>query len=213
MIGSEFQNYLVSALLGYLVGSFPTAYIFVKLNSQIDIRQAGSGNVGARNAFDVSGSKIVGLVVLLIDVLKGTGAVLLSLLFFGNEFWIIASGGIGAIMGHNFSLWMKFKGGKGLATTSGVMLLLGWMYIVIWLVLYFIMQQFIKHVHLSSVIASVLSPIFLIIIPERWMTAVLFFPHRFSDVFWMCVISSFIIIIRHIEPIKEFIHLNNKISE
>ena len=212
MIGSEFQNYLISVLLGYVVGSFPTAYIFVKLNSKTDIRQAGSRNIGARNAFEVSGSKIIGLIVLLIDVLKGTGAVLLSFLFFGNEFWIVAAGGIGAIMGHNFSPWMKFKGGRGLATTAGVMLLMGWIYIVIWLILYFAMQQFIKQVHLSSVVASVLSPIIILLIPEPLFTSVIFIPHRLSDVFWICMISSFIIIIRHIEPIKELIYPNTKIS-
>jgi glycerol-3-phosphate acyltransferase PlsY len=203
--------YIISLLLGYLLGSFPTAYFLVKQKARIDIREAGSGNIGARNALEVSGSKIVGLIVLVLDLVKGSAAVILSLLFISNEFWVIACGSIGAILGHNYSVWMKFKGGRGLATTAGVMILLGWMYVVIWLILYFVAQQFSKHVHLSNVIASLLSPFIVWLLPEPILKSMLFFSHKASDVIIICAIFSFMIVLRHIEPMIELIISNKNI--
>ena len=211
MIGSELLNYIISLFLGYLLGSFPTAYILVTQKDQIDIRQAGSGNIGARNAMEVSGSKLVGLIVLIVDVIKGSGAVILSSQLLNNDFWVIACGGIGAVLGHNYSIWMRFKGGRGLATTAGVMILLGWIYILIWLILYFIAQQFSKHIHLSSVVASILGPFVVFLIPEPIMKSILFYSHKSSDVIMICVIFSFIIVLSHIEPMKELIYSKKKI--
>ncbi|MBI3194786.1 MAG: glycerol-3-phosphate acyltransferase, partial [Ignavibacteriae bacterium] len=70
--------YIISVLLGYLLGSFPTAYLFVKQATRLDIRESGSKNVGAMNAFEVSNSKLTGTLVLLVDIVKGTLAVILS---------------------------------------------------------------------------------------------------------------------------------------
>jgi len=202
--------YIISLLLGYLLGSFPTAYFLVKQKAQIDIREAGSGNIGARNALEVSGSKIVGFIVLVLDLVKGSAAVILSLLFVDSEFWVIACGGMGAVLGHNFSVWMKFKGGRGLATTAGVMILLGWMYVVIWLILYFVTQLFSKHVHLSSIVASLLSPLIVLLMPEPILKSMLFFSHKASDIIMICAIFSFMIVLRHIEPMNELIYSNKK---
>jgi glycerol-3-phosphate acyltransferase PlsY len=210
MIGSELLNYTISLLLGYLLGSFPTAYILVTQKDQIDIRQAGSGNIGARNAMEVSGSKLVGLIVLIVDVIKGSGAVILSSQLLDYNFWMMASGGIGAVIGHNYSIWMRFKGGRGLATTAGVMILLGWIYILIWLILYFIAQQFSKHIHLSSVVASILGPFVLFLIPEPILKSMLFFSHRASDVIIIGTIFSFMILLRHIESMKKLLFETKK---
>lgn len=192
-------------IFGYLIGSFPTAYIFVKKKAMLDIRTAGSGNIGARNALDVTGSKLVGVLVLLIDLCKGGCAVAVAAICFGNEFWTMGIAGVGAVLGHNFSPWMKFKGGRGLATSAGVMIILGWMFIVLWLAIYFISQIVVKHVHIASIIASLVSPFLILLIPESYAGSILVVPGRIVDVFTLSAMFSAIILIRHIGPMKTII--------
>ena len=80
------MDYLFSALIGYLLGSFPTAFIILKISKGINITEKGSGNVGAMNSFEVSNSKVIGLVVLIIDAFKGLLSVYFALLFFQINF-------------------------------------------------------------------------------------------------------------------------------
>lgn len=136
------MGYILTALAAYLVGSIPFGFLVAKAKG-IDIRAVGSGNIGATNAMRVLG-KPVGIFVLLMDVLKGYAACafLPPLIFnwlaphfsglfvyFQNEpvelqtrFYVVA--GIFAVLGHNYTCWLKFKGGKGIATTAGVYLAL-----------------------------------------------------------------------------------------
>ena len=197
--------YIICAIVGFILGSFPTAYLLVKRRNNLDIRNVGSGNVGARNAYEITGSKIVGIVVLLIDVLKGGLAVWMSTIFHGEDFWLAAVGGISAVLGHNYSPWVKFKGGRGLATTAGVMILLGWFYVIIWLALYFLVNLFLKHVHLSTVIASIISPFIVLLSSETLRYSILLSHIEQSDLFALGLILSTLILLKHIEPIREFI--------
>ena len=134
--------YILTALAAYLLGSIPTGFLAAKAKG-IDIRAVGSGNIGATNAMRVLG-KPAGIIVLLLDALKGYAAcafiaplILNSLaphfsglsLYFQDEpdelkikFYVVA--GIFAVLGHNYTCWLKFKGGKGIATTAGVYLAL-----------------------------------------------------------------------------------------
>ena len=124
-------NLVISLILAYLIGSIPTSFIFTKFLKKVDIRQHGSGNVGATNVFRVVG-KTPAVMVLLIDILKGVIAVIfLSDVFFNNfigmklglELYKILLGAC-AISGHVWSIFLKFKGGKGVATTAGVLIVL-----------------------------------------------------------------------------------------
>ncbi|HLF17669.1 MAG TPA: glycerol-3-phosphate 1-O-acyltransferase PlsY [Candidatus Omnitrophota bacterium] len=116
------MKYLLGILLSYLLGSIPTAYIFGKLYKGIDIRQHGSGNVGATNVFRVLG-KTPGIAVLLLDILKGVIAVSLAADIVGMtkilERIVIA---VFAVIGHNWTVFLRFKGGKGVATSLGVLI-------------------------------------------------------------------------------------------
>ena len=110
--------------MSYLLGSIPTGFLMARFRG-IDIRTVGSGNIGATNAFRVLG-KTMGTIVLLVDALKGAGAVLLAPLVAGMVLspvpdWVPLLAGIWAILGHNFTCWLGFKGGKGIATSAGVM--------------------------------------------------------------------------------------------
>lgn len=107
---------------GYICGSVPYGLLIGKLSGIGDIRKSGSGNIGATNMLRVGGKKLAAL-TLLLDALKGSAAVLIASPF-GIDYAVMA--GLGAFLGHLFPLWLKFKGGKGVATALGVLLALSW---------------------------------------------------------------------------------------
>jgi len=109
------------ALLAYALGSIPFGYIFVKIFSKEDIRLSGSGNIGATNVLRTKG-KLYGLATLIFDLLKGLLPVLFISSGSGNGTWIYGAFGLFIIIGHCFPVWLKFKGGKGVATALGVLL-------------------------------------------------------------------------------------------
>ena len=114
-------NFLIVAV-AYLLGSIPTAYLMGWTLRGIDIRTVGSGNVGATNVFRTIG-KVAGISTLLIDIAKGLLAVELALIYRGGDFWPLVAG-VAAVAGHSWSLWVNFRGGKGVATSAGVFLAL-----------------------------------------------------------------------------------------
>jgi len=126
-------TYVFSLIIGFFVGSCPTAYLLVKWRKKLDIRKEGTGNVGTMNVYDVTNSRTLGIVVLVIDILKAVAAVLLAGAIFGKTFWTMGVAGLGATLGHIYSPWIGFKGGRGLATTLGVSLVLGWVIAAAWM--------------------------------------------------------------------------------
>ncbi len=148
------MNIVIAIISAYLLGSIPTSYLMGKILKGIDIRQFGSGNVGATNALRVLGTK-VGIITLVIDILKGFFAVLLGKLFipeFTDSILIII--GIAAILGHIFTLFLKFKGGKGVATSAGVFIALTPIPLMIALFIFIITVWISKYVSLGSILAS-----------------------------------------------------------
>lgn len=154
-------------LLGYLLGSFPTGYLVAKAKG-IDIRTVGSGNIGATNAFRILG-KGPGSFVLLMDAVKGGLAcaglpALVSLLGFGRELsptameWLRLLAGFSAILGHNYTCWLGFKGGKGIATSAGVLLALVPMALLIILGVFLVTFGLSRYVSLGSVLAAASLP-------------------------------------------------------
>jgi glycerol-3-phosphate acyltransferase PlsY len=109
-------------ILGYLIGSVPTAYIAGRLLKDIDIRQLGDGNAGARNAFHQLGHK-TGVSIFIIDVTKGILVISLAQLTSVSQFFILLSG-LAAVIGHNWPVFIGFRGGRGESTTIGVLFML-----------------------------------------------------------------------------------------
>ena len=107
-------------LVSYLVGAVPFGLLFTRAMGGIDVRSVGSGNIGATNVLRAAGKKAA-LLTLLADCLKGLLPVLLAKHLFMDE-WVVALSGIAAILGHNFPVYLRFKGGKGVATSFGVVL-------------------------------------------------------------------------------------------
>jgi acyl phosphate:glycerol-3-phosphate acyltransferase len=110
----------LSIIIGYLLGSFPTAYIAGRIKRGVDIRQVGGGNMGALNAARELGL-VMGSMVLLIDIVKGAGAILIARFLGVSEIWVFLAG-LAAVVGHCWPVFLKFRGGKGAATAIGVFL-------------------------------------------------------------------------------------------
>jgi len=143
--------YVGASLIGYLLGSFPTAYVVMKsARDGVDILKNGTGNVGAMNVYEVSGSKSLGLIVGVIDILKG----LVVTFIFGHHFGVLAgsTAGLFAVTGHNYSLYVKFRGGRGLATAAGVLLVIQPLAVAAYLAVYFILRIVRLKLYVSSVI-------------------------------------------------------------
>ncbi len=116
------MNDMLSMAIAYLLGSFPTAYLMGRLFKKIDIRETGSGNVGGMNLFRAAGF-IPGLLTVLIDIGKGVLAVLLPLNW-SDEPLVVFMAGLLVVLGHNYSVFLRYRGGKGLATALGVFIAL-----------------------------------------------------------------------------------------
>src|SRR5258705_4994394 len=120
---SLLASFAAALLFGYLCGSIPFGVVITRLAGTQDIRSVGSGNIGATNVLR-TGRKALAAATLLGDMLKGTAAVLLVLCLFNRNLALAA--GLGAFVGHLFPVWLRFKGGKGVATYIGILLGLAW---------------------------------------------------------------------------------------
>ena len=147
----------VVILISYLLGSIPFGYLIVKARRGSDIRNAGSGNIGAANVTRVAGT-IAGIATLLLDAGKGYFAVYLAgRLTRGNIRWIMV-GALFAVLGHLFPVWLGFRGGRGVATGLGVFLPVCWKAVVVALVIWVAVVLFWRYVSLGSIIAAAALP-------------------------------------------------------
>lgn len=154
---------IIVIILAYLIGSIPSGLWIGQLFYKTDIRQQGSGNLGATNTFRILGKK-AGAVVTVMDILKGTLATLLptfALLSNSNVHPLIA--GVIAVVGHMFPIFAKFKGGKAVATSAGVLLGYHWPIFILLLVAFLICLKICKMVSLSSMITAVLAFVYSIV--------------------------------------------------
>lgn len=189
---------LLGIFVSYLIGSIPTAYIFGRLLKGIDIRKFGSGNVGATNAMRLLG-KGPGILVLLLDVFKG----FVSVVFLGDMFGpdqlsrIIL--GVSCISGHNWTIFLNFKGGKGVAATFGVLLGLAvkipglrivFLLMVATWFLVFILSRIVS---LSSVISAVSLPVYMVLFRQSRILVI------------SSIILSLFLILRHKSNLKRII--------
>ena len=168
-------------IISYLMGSIPFGFILTKIFLKKDIREIGSGNIGATNALR-TGNKTIGYSTLVLDVLKAITPIIYVKIFY-QDFLYIAS--LCAFLGHVFPVWLKFKGGKGVATYIGILfainIYLGIIFIISWSITFFIS----KFSSLSSLVGAASIPIYLIISAQFnqviffiIMFVLIFFTHR-----------------------------------
>ena len=171
----------IISLVSYLIGSIPFGFLLTKLFLNKDIRNIGSGSIGATNALR-TGNKKIGFSTLILDILKAA-ITIIFVKFNYSEFIFISS--LCVFLGHVFPIWLKFKGGKGVATYVGILFSInptyGLIFITIWLIVFFIF----KYSSLSSIIASLSIPLYLFIFLNSLnlfffliMLILIFFTHR-----------------------------------
>ena len=201
---------LYAAFLGYILGAIPFAYLLVKIISGKDIRKEGSGNVGARNSIDSSGKKWIGALVLILDLLKAILAMKLSEYFFDGNMFLISMTGVFVILGHNYNVFLRFSGGRGLASAAGVSLAVNPLAVILWLLMYFTSLKIIhKNVHIASVVASITMPLLILGAPDFVIleTQTMAFENA-TDFKVLAVAVCLVIILKHIAPIIEFLKEN-----
>ncbi len=162
------MKYLGLIVFCYLLGSIPCGLIYGKLLHNIDLRNHGSGNIGATNAWRTIGHQ-AGLTIFALDFLKGALAVEAAHLFFSHVTPLLfIIGGVMAIIGHSCSLFLAFKGGKGVATGLGVITMLMWQVAICAFILWFLIVIFTRYVSLASMMAAISVPLQALYWHEPW---------------------------------------------
>jgi glycerol-3-phosphate acyltransferase PlsY len=152
------MTYALAFVFGYLLGSIPFGLLLTRAAGGPDIRAIGSGNIGATNVLR-TGRKGLAAATLLCDVLKGTVAVLIAAHYAGYEAALVA--GLGAFLGHLFPVWLKFKGGKGVATYIGLLIGLYWPGAIMFCTIWLVVAALTRYSSLAALAASALAPIVL----------------------------------------------------
>lgn len=193
--------YILIVVVGYLIGSINLSIVLTKKVKGIDIRKEGSGNAGTTNTLRVLGKKYAAI-VLLFDILKGVAVILIAMLIsplVADANLLISLGGLAVILGHNFPLYYNFKGGKGVATTLGIILIVTPSLGCICLVFGLIIIALTKMVSVGSILAAILYPILVLFLAKEYFIFALF--------------VSLLLIFRHRKNIKKILEGNeSKIS-
>ncbi len=175
------MEFLIIGIISYLIGSIPFGLILTKVFLKKDIREIGSGNIGATNALR-TGNKLLGYSTLLLDVIKAVIPIFYVKINFPELIYISA---LCAFLGHVFPIWLKFKGGKGVATYVGILfslnIILGLVFGICWLIIFFIT----KYSSLASLVGSLSIPLYVLILDRTEnvlffgiMFILIFFTHR-----------------------------------
>ena len=169
-------------IVGYLLGSIPFGLILTRFAGTPDLRSIGSGNIGATNVLR-TGRKGLAAATLICDMLKGTLAVLIAGYYGGPDAAMLAA--LGAFLGHLFPVWLRFKGGKGVAVYIGVLIGLFWPAAVVFCVLWLATAAISRYSSLAALVASVVTPIYLwwfghlaLALLFAVLTLLLFYMHR-----------------------------------
>ena len=193
--------YIIIAIISYLIGSIAVGVIIGKKMAGVDVRDKGSKASGATNVLRTVGKKAAGL-TLLGDILKGIVAILIAYIV-GNiikdidRAFLIQIAGIFVVLGHTFPIFYKFKGGKGVATSLGILILTNWQIGLICLVFAIVLIALSRMVSLGSVGAAILYPVLTIFISEHYLVE--------GNYFIYSVILAIIVVFNHRENIKRLL--------
>ena len=190
--------FLIIAICGYLLGSIPFGYLIGKF-LKVDLTKVGSGNIGATNASRALGKKF-GALVFILDLLKGSLPALIAMLMGFSPLQIVVIA-LSPILGHSFSIFMKFSGGKGVATSLGVLLAVAPDIFVFTIITGIFIIFATKYVSLGSIFGSIVAIFLSIIFGKEWAITLLM------------ILSATVIIMKHIENIKRLVAGNeNRIT-
>jgi acyl phosphate:glycerol-3-phosphate acyltransferase len=195
------RTILLIALISYLVGSIPFGYLLVRALRGTDIRQSGSGNIGATNVARTS--LTLGIVTLLLDALKGSGAVFFAMRIsdsaeFGRSslYWNCVVAAFCAVVGHVFPVWLRFRGGKGVATGLGAFILIAPRTVLVMIAVFLLVIAISRYVSLASMVAVALFPLLAWLLHDQ---------HQSAPVLAIMGMTAILIIGKHYENIRRLI--------
>ena len=191
--------YLVIAVVSYLSGSIPFGYLLVRLLRGEDIRKTGSGNIGATNVSRKS--PVLGVLTLLLDALKGFAPVMLTLSwaqrgFPGPAYALASLAALSAIVGHVYPVWLKFRGGKGVATGLGSWIGLAPRGVLVMVVVFVLIVAVFRYISLGSITSAAIFPVAARIFDDY---------HETPAMLWFIAISSLLIIVTHHANIRRLL--------
>ncbi len=205
-------TYIIVAIIAYLIGSINFSIILSKKMAGFDIREKGSGNAGTTNMLRSVGKKAA-IITLICDILKGVVAILLAILA-GNivknldNALLVQLAGIFVILGHTFPVFFKFKGGKGIATSLGVLLMINWQIGLICLVFALVLIALTKMVSVGSIAAGILFPILVAFIGQNYIV-----PTSNWSYLIFSIIIALLVIFNHRENVQRILTgKENKLS-
>jgi len=191
-------DYILVILYSYLLGSIPTAYIFAKLFYKLDIRKQGSGNVGTLNFLRVSHSKIISIIVLILDASKGYLAIGLTASLANSALILFAS--VAVVLGHIFPIWLGGKGGRGLATLAGVILYVNPILVGYWWLLFGALYLVTKKYIFSGILALFLVNLITVLTQNL-------------DTFLILSVNSVIVMLKYVGRLASELNLKFKEGE
>lgn len=181
------ETILIFILIGYLIGSFPSGLVYTRLAGMEDIRNLGSGNIGATNVLR-TGNKKIALATLITDMLKGVAAILIAKSFLSDTQATFI--GVAAFLGHIYPVWLKFKGGKGVATYIGVIAGLSIWAVTGFALIWLIMAGLFRYSSLAALTASLAVPIIFYLQPNS------------QNIALISLVMTFIVFFKHLENIQ-----------
>lgn len=184
---TEMDTILIFILMGYLIGSFPSGLVYTRLAGMEDIRNLGSGNIGATNVLR-TGNKKIALATLITDMLKGVAAILIAKNFLSDTPATFI--GVAAFLGHIYPVWLKFKGGKGVATYIGVIAGLSIWAVTGFALIWLIMAGLFRYSSLAALTASLAVPIIFYLQPDT------------QNIALISLVMTFIVYFKHLENIQ-----------
>ena len=199
----------VMAIIAYLIGSINFSVILSKKMAGFDVREKGSGNAGTTNMLRSVGKKAAAI-TLVLDILKGVVAILIAMAIGrifenSNGALLVQVAGVAVILGHTFPIFFKFKGGKGVATSLGVLIMSNWQIGLICLVFALILIALTQMVSVGSIAAAILYPVLTLFIPQNYIVP--------GNYLIYSIVLAVIIVFNHSENVKRLLSgTENKIS-
>ena len=188
---------LIVLVIAYLFGSIPFAYLLIRWFRKKDLRQEGSGNIGALNALRTGKSKPLALAVLLGDLIKGWFPTWLLIHNFGFDYLFVTAVATGVLIGHVAPVWLHFRGGRGLAVTAGSLLVIQPILVAIWLILWGVFFLVLRKHIVANVLATFLLPLIVFFMKDSYFS---------TDILLVILPLCFIIVLKHLERLPELLN-------